>query len=47
MSKIYILHNNNSEKLLTNCQKNNCPINYTTYIFFLFQTNLFIFQIPY
>ena len=27
MSQLSILHNNNPKKLLTNCQKKNCPIN--------------------
>ena len=26
-SKKYILHNNNAEKLSTNCKKHNCPLN--------------------
>ena len=36
MSKIYILHNNNAEKLLTSCQKNYyCPLNNKVTYFFL------------
>ena len=35
MSKTFILHNNKAEKLLSNRQKNNCPIkNQVTYTFF-------------
>ena len=40
MSKIYILHNNNAEKVLINCKKN-CPINnQVTYRFII--SNKFI-----
>ena len=42
MSKTYISYNNNTEKLLTNQQKN-CPIsNQVAYPFFI-QINLLIF----
>ena len=34
MSKTYILHNNNAEKLLTNQPKNNCPVNVTSFFHF-------------
>ena len=44
---MYILRNNNAEKLLTNRQKNNCYINNQVTYPFSFQMNLFIFQISY
>ena len=38
MSKVYSLHNNNAEKLLTSSQKNNPVNNQVTYLF-VFQMN--------
>ena len=36
MPKTYILHDNNAEKLSTNCKKKYCPINnWLTYPFFI------------